>query len=194
MPLQNKHEFVSSCDMLWNIPRFSRGRGNERRRVAGASNGFNKRLTLCERIRMFSAMLLTTVHLLCIHGVGIILSHWPQPLPRERISSSNMWYSNKKRQHLFLDIRVSSTNTDTLVASLCQCVETRSTVVFDCCLSHFPTSVSTSTSSVKRLAPSGESLYVANTSHHKQETFLYEYPLNWVLLPTKTAQQNAALP
>jgi hypothetical protein len=28
-------------------------------------------------------------------------------------------------------------------------------------------------------------LYATNTSHRKQETLLYEYPLHWVLLPTK---------
>jgi hypothetical protein len=33
--------------------------------------------------------------------------------------------------------------------------------------------------------PSCELLYQTNTSHRKQETFLYEYPLQWVLLPTK---------
>jgi hypothetical protein len=38
-----------------------------------------------------------------------------------------------------------------------------------------------------------EPLYATNTSHRKQETFLYEYPLHCVLLPTKNAQQNAAL-
>jgi hypothetical protein len=32
-----------------------------------------------------------------------------------------------------------------------------------------------------------------NTSHRKQETFLYEYPLHGVLLATKNAQQKAAL-
>jgi hypothetical protein len=39
-----------------------------------------------------------------------------------------MWYSNREEKHLFLDI--SSTNIDKIVASLCQCVETRSTEVF----------------------------------------------------------------
>jgi hypothetical protein len=39
-----------------------------------------------------------------------------------------MWYSNRKKRHLFLDI--CSTNTDTFVPSLYQCVETRSTEVF----------------------------------------------------------------
>jgi hypothetical protein len=65
---------------------------------------------------------------------------------------------------------------------------------FYCCFSHFHTFVSTSSSSVKRLAPSCEPLYATNTSHRKQETFLCEYPLQRVLLSTKNAQQNAALP
>jgi hypothetical protein len=35
---------------------------------------------------------------------------------------------------------------------------------------------------------------VKNTSHRKQETFLYEYYLHWVILPTKkNARHNAAL-
>jgi hypothetical protein len=52
-------------------------------------------------------------------------------------------------KHLFLDI--SSTNIDTLVPSLYQCVETRGIEVFDCYLSHFRTSVSTPSSSAERL-------------------------------------------
>jgi hypothetical protein len=56
---------------------------------------------------------------------------------------------------------------------------------FDCCLSHFCTSISTSSSSAKRLPPSCELLYVTNTSHHIQERFIYEYPLQWVLLAIK---------
>jgi hypothetical protein len=56
---------------------------------------------------------------------------------------------------------------------------------FDCCFSHFRTSVSTSSSSAKRLPPSCEPLYATNTSHRKQQTFRYEYPLHWVMLPTK---------
>jgi hypothetical protein len=42
---------------------------------------------------------------------------------------------------------------------------------FDCCLSHFRTSVSTSSSSAKRLPPRCEPLYATNTSHRKQEHF-----------------------
>jgi hypothetical protein len=41
--------------------------------------------------------------------------------------------------------------------------------------------------------PSCESLYATNASHHKQEIFLYEYPLHWVLFPTVNTYQNAAL-
>jgi hypothetical protein len=33
-----------------------------------------------------------------------------------------------------------------------------------------------------------EPLYATNTSHRKQETFLYEYSLHWVFLPTENAQ------
>jgi hypothetical protein len=64
---------------------------------------------------------------------------------------------------------------------------------FDCCLSHFRTSVSTSSSSAKPLPPSCEPLYWTNTSHHKQETFLYEYLLHWILLPTKKKTNNKTL-
>jgi hypothetical protein len=41
--------------------------------------------------------------------------------------------------------------------------------------------------------PSCEPLYAANTSHCKQEIFIYEYHLHWVLLLTEKAQENAAL-
>jgi hypothetical protein len=56
---------------------------------------------------------------------------------------------------------------------------------FDCRLSHFRNSASTSSSSAKRLPPNCEPLYTTNTSHRKHETFLYEYPSHWVLLPIK---------
>jgi hypothetical protein len=41
--------------------------------------------------------------------------------------------------------------------------------------------------------PICEPLCATNTFHRKQEAFLYEYPFHWVLLFTKSAQQNAAL-
>jgi hypothetical protein len=51
---------------------------------------------------------------------------------------------------------------------------------FDYCLGNFRTSVSTLSSSAKRLPPRCEPLYATNTFHRKQVTFLYQYPL-----PTK---------
>jgi hypothetical protein len=94
------------------------------------------------------------------------------------------------KKHLFLGI--SSTNIDTLVPSLYQCVETRSKS-FDCCLSHFCTSISTS-SSEKRLPYSCEQLYATNTSHRKREIFLWPF---FAFSPfahrKKNAQQNSAL-
>jgi hypothetical protein len=67
---------------------------------------------------------------------------------------------------------------------------TRASKPFDCCLSHFLTSVSTSSSSsAKYLPPRCGPPYARNTSHHEQETFLCtEY-----LWPHKNTQQNAAL-
>jgi hypothetical protein len=53
------------------------------------------------------------------------------------------------------------------------------------CLSHFRTLVSTSSSSAELWPPTCEQLYVTDTFDRKQETFLYEFPLHWVLLPTK---------
>jgi hypothetical protein len=62
---------------------------------------------------------------------------------------------------------------------------------FDCCLGHFRTSVSTSSSSAKRLPSSCELLYATDTSNSKQGPFLYEYSLHWVLLPiTKRALER----
>jgi hypothetical protein len=61
---------------------------------------------------------------------------------------------------------------------------------FVCCLSHFRTSVSTSSLSPQCLPPSCEPLYATNTSHRKEERFLYEYPLQWVLLPTKNENRT----
>jgi hypothetical protein len=90
-----------------------------------------------------------------------------------------------RKEHLFLDI--SSTNIDTLIPSLYQCIKThkKKKTPLDCSLTHFRTSVSTSSSSAKRLPPVCEPLYTTNSSHRKQETFLYEYSLHWVILPKK---------
>jgi hypothetical protein len=59
----------------------------------------------------------------------------------------------------------------------------------DCCLSHFRTWSGIPCdcrTSLRISRPSCESPYAPNTSHHKQETLLYEYPLQCVLLPTKS--------
>jgi hypothetical protein len=41
--------------------------------------------------------------------------------------------------------------------------------------------------------PSCEQLYVTNTSHRKQETFLNEYPFHWDLMPTKEKHNKTLL-
>jgi hypothetical protein len=63
---------------------------------------------------------------------------------------------------------------------------------FDCCLSPILTSISTS-SSAKRLPPSCELLCRTDTSHRKQETFPYKYPLHWVSLPAKKTHYKTLL-
>jgi hypothetical protein len=65
--------------------------------------------------------------------------------------------------------------------------------LFDCCLSHFRSSISTPSSPAKRLLPSYELVYATNTSHRKQETLLYEYPLHWVLFLTKKKHNRTLL-
>jgi hypothetical protein len=97
----------------------------------------------------------------------------------------------KWEKHLFHDIV--STNTETLVPSLYPCVETWSIEIFWLLSQPLPHLCSTSLSSAKCLPASCEPLYATNTSHLNQETFLYEYSLNWVLLPTKKTKQNRTL-
>jgi hypothetical protein len=93
------------------------------------------------------------------------------------------------KKHLFLDI--SSTNTDTLVPSLYQCVGTRSIEEFWLLsqpLTHirFNLFVISGTFATKT-----ELLYATNTSHRKLEIFLYEYRLQGVLLRTHTDTQKS---
>jgi hypothetical protein len=97
--------------------------------------------------------------------------------------TSHIWTWGKK------SVDISSTNIDKHVPLLYQCAE----AFFDCCLRHFRNPVSIYSSSVKRLPPTFEPLYATNTCHRKQKTFLYEYTLHWVLLPTTNAQKNATL-
>jgi hypothetical protein len=105
---------------------------------------------------------------------GLLYEEEPINRSQMDIKRENVIFERgEKKRHLLLDI--SSTNTDTVVPSLYRCVETRNSPL-NCCLSHFRTSVSTSSSSVKRLPPKVEPLYATNTSQREQETFLYKYP------------------
>jgi hypothetical protein len=91
------------------------------------------------------------------------------------------------KKQLFLD--VSSTNIDTFVPSLYQCVETRSIYAFWLLSQPLPHLVGHHmrlSNVLERISPpSYERLCATNTSHRKQETFLYEDLYHWVLLPTK---------
>jgi hypothetical protein len=72
------------------------------------------------------------------------------------------------KKHLFFDI--SSTNIDnTCPHRFTSASEPSAWKSSDCCLSHFHTSVSSSSPSAKRLSPSYEPLYATDTSHRKQE-------------------------
>jgi hypothetical protein len=100
-----------------------------------------------------------------------------------------MWYSNLGK-HLYLSTYPPPTS---IRLSHCFTNASKPTAqkYFDCCLSQFRTSVLWSATFECRWE--NFSLHATNTSHRKQETFLYEYPLHWVILPTNNAQQNAAL-
>jgi hypothetical protein len=88
------------------------------------------------------------------------------------------------KKHLFLDMP--STNINTLVPSLYQCVETRSIEVIWPLSQPLVQHQLRLSNVLERISrPSCEPFYATNTSHRKQETFLYEYPLRWVLLPTR---------
>jgi hypothetical protein len=87
-------------------------------------------------------------------------------------------------KHLFLDI--SSINTDILVPSLYQCVETRNIELFWLLSRPLPHLRLNIFVIIETFATKPEKLYATNTSHRKQETFLYEYPSRCVILPTKT--------
>jgi hypothetical protein len=91
-------------------------------------------------------------------------------------------------KHLFLNI--SSTNIDTLVPSLYQYIEAFR--LLSQSLPHLVRHHLWLPNVLQRISQcSCEPLYATNTSHHKQETFLYEHPLQRVLLPIKT--QNGTL-
>jgi hypothetical protein len=99
-----------------------------------------------------------------------------------------MWHSNLEKKYIYF-----STYPPPISLRLTSASKPAAYKSFDGSLSHFRTSVSTSSSSAKRLPPSYEPLYATNTSHRKQETFLYEYPLHWALLPTKKTHNRTLL-
>jgi hypothetical protein len=84
------------------------------------------------------------------------------------------------KEHLFLDI--SSTNIATLVLSLYHCIETRCVEVFwplSQPLAHFIGHHLRLANGLERNSRRNcEPLYATNSSHRKQETFLYEYALS----------------
>jgi hypothetical protein len=106
---------------------------------------------------------------------------------KRKICDIRTWY-----KHLFLDI--SSTSTDTLVPSLYHCLETRSVVTVVWATSVRPFQSLRHQRNVHHISrPNCEPLYVTNTSHRKQESFLHEYALQWGFLLTKYAKQNTVL-
>jgi hypothetical protein len=76
-----------------------------------------------------------------------------------------------------------------LVPLLYQCVDTRNAGFFWLLSQPLPHQVGHHLRLSKVLErisrPSCKTIYTTNTSYPKQETFLYEYPLHWVLLSTK---------
>jgi hypothetical protein len=96
----------------------------------------------------------------------------------ELVSRSQMDIKRKtcdirKREKIFLGI--SSSNIDTLVPSLYQCVETRSLEVYWLLSQPLPYLRFNLFVISEMFAIKVEPLYATNTSQHKQETFLYEY-------------------
>jgi hypothetical protein len=85
---------------------------------------------------------------------------------KRKICDIRTW---KKKKHLFLDI--SSTNINTLVPSLYQCVETRSIEVFWLLSQPLPHFRFTLFVIRETFATKMEPLYASNTPQHKQQQF-----------------------
>jgi hypothetical protein len=99
-----------------------------------------------------------------------------------------MWYSNLEKKHLLFDI--SSTDIDTLVPLLYQCVETHS-IEFSWLLSQpIPPSVSIS-SSLREFFETILNHYPANTSTLNR--ILCDCTLYWDLLPIKSHNRTLLL-
>jgi hypothetical protein len=99
--------------------------------------------------------------------------NWTQMAIKRKTCDIRNW---KKETHLFLDI--SSTNIDALVPSPFQFVETRSIEFFWLLSQSLPHLRFNLFVISETFATKAEPLYATNTSHRKQETFLYEYSLH----------------
>jgi hypothetical protein len=106
-----------------------------------------------------------------------------------------IYYIPTCKNPLFFDIY--SRNIDTLLPSLYQSHETRSVQVFSLLsqlLLHVVKHHLRLSKALERIfRPRCEPLYATDTSNCKQETFLYEYPLYWVLFPTKKPHNRTLL-
>jgi hypothetical protein len=103
-----------------------------------------------------------------------------------------MWYSNLEKK-TYLDI--SSTNIGTLIPVLYQCVETRSvkvSLLFSQPLPHLRFILCEFRTSFREFLDRAVNC-LCHKHHHKQEILIYEYPLHWVLMPYKNAQEETAL-
>jgi hypothetical protein len=96
-----------------------------------------------------------------------------------------------EKKHLFLDI--SSTNMIYLSHRFTCESKLAPFKSFYCVSANFAPLGSTSSSSAKHLPPTSEALYTTDTTHRKHVTFLYEYPLHWVLFPTKKKHYRTLL-
>jgi hypothetical protein len=108
------------------------------------------------------------------------------------IKRKNMWYSNLGGENVYFSTYPLPTLTH-LSRRFTSASKPAAWKSLDFCISHFRIYVSTSSSSAKHLPSSCEEFYAINTSNRKQEIFLYEYPLQWVLLPTETHNRTLLL-
>jgi hypothetical protein len=108
-----------------------------------------------------------------------------------------MWYSKLKKKK-FLLLEISAPKTEKIVPTLNNSDETPPKEVFASVAVSAGRRGRASSATFERrpwenFSTNCEPLYATSTSHRKQETFLYKYPVHWVLLPTKNAQQNVNL-
>jgi hypothetical protein len=103
--------------------------------------------------------------------------HEKEPVNRSQMDVKRKTCDIRTLKKNILFLHISSVNFDTLVPSLYQCVETLSTEVLSTVVSatSAPGRTSSATSNVlERISPpSCEQLYATDTSHSKQEIFLW---------------------